>query len=88
MSDLIARIYKNKYLRAIWILTGVNLSLSVFQMITQRLPIVIYALLIFSILGLQLLIFSLQERKFKKQEREYRMKILEQLEQIKKPTDR
>ena len=88
MSDLITRIYKNKYLRAIWILTGVNLSLSVFQMITQRLPIVIYALLIFSIFGLQLFIFSLQERKFKKQEREYRMKILEQLEQIKKPTDR
>lgn len=88
MSDLITRIYKNKYLRAIWILTGISLSLSVFQMITHRIPTLVYFILFFSVLGLQLLIFSLQERKFKKQEREYRMKILEQLEQIKKPTDR
>ena len=84
MSDLITRIYKNKYLRAIWILTGISLSLSVFQMITHRIPTLVYFILFFSVLGLQLLIFSLQERKFKKQEREYQTKILEQIEQIKK----
>lgn len=77
MSDLITRIYKNKYLRAIWILTGISLSLSVFQMITHRIPTLIYFILIFSVLGLQLLILLLQEREFRKQQREYQTKILE-----------
>lgn len=88
MSDLITRIYKNKYLRAIWILTGISLSLSVFQMITHRIPTLIYFILVFSVLGLQFLILSLQNREFQKQQREYQTKILEQIEQIKKPTDR
>lgn len=88
MSDLITRIYKNKYLRAIWILTGISLSLSVFQMITHRIPTLVYFILFFSVLGLQLLIFSLQNHEFQKQQREYQTKILEQIEQIKKPTDR
>ena len=88
MSELITRIYKNKYLRGIWILTGVNLLLAAVQLITHRIPTLIYFILIFSVLGLQLLILLLQEREFRKQQREYRIKILEQLEQIKKPTDR
>lgn len=84
MSELITRIYKNKYLRGIWILTGVNLLLAAVQLITHRIPTLIYFILIFSVLGLQLLILLLQEREFRKQQREYRIKILEQLEQIKK----
>lgn len=84
MSDLITRIYKNKYLRAIWILTGISLSLSVFQMITHRIPTLVYFILFFSVLGLQLLILLLQNREFQKQQREYQTKILEQIEQIKK----
>lgn len=87
MPELITRIYKNKYLRAIWILTGVNLLLAAVQLITHRIPTLIYFILIFSVLGLQLLILLLQEREFRKQQREYRIKILEQLEQIKKPTN-
>ena len=81
MSELITRIYKNKYLRGIWILTGVNLLLAAVQLITHRIPTLIYFILVFSVLGLQFLIFSLQNR-------EYQTKILEQIEQIKKPTDR
>lgn len=88
MPELITRIYKNKYLRGIWILTGVNLLLAAVQLITHRIPTLIYFILVFSVLGLQLLILLLQEREFRKQQREYRIKILEQLEQIKKPTDR
>lgn len=88
MSDLITRIYKNKYLRAIWILTGISLSLSVFQMITHRIPTLVYFILVFSVSGLQLLILLLQNREFRKKQREYQTKILEQIEQIKKPTDR
>lgn len=88
MPELITRIYKNKYLRGIWILTGVNLLLAAVQLITHRIPTLIYFILIFSVLGLQLLILLLQEREFRKQQREYRITILEQLEQIKKPTDR
>lgn len=88
MSELITRIYKNKYLRGIWILTGVNLLLAAVQLITHRIPTLIYFILVFSVLGLQLLILLLQEREFRKQQREYRIKILEQIEQIKKPTDR
>lgn len=88
MSELITRIYKNKYLRGIWILTGVNLLLAAVQLITHRIPTLIYFILVFSVLGLQFLILLLQEREFRKQQREYRIKILEQIEQIKKPTDR
>lgn len=84
MPELITRIYKNKYLRGIWILTGVNLLLAAVQLITHRIPTLIYFILIFSVLGLQLLILLLQEREFRKQQREYRITILEQLEQIKK----
>ena len=81
MPELITRIYKNKYLRGIWILTGVNLLLAAVQLITHRIPTLIYFILVFFVLGLQFLIFSLQNR-------EYQTKILEQIEQIKKPTDR
>lgn len=88
MSELITRIYKNKYLRGIWILTGVNLLLAVVQSITHRIPTLIYFILVFSVLGLQFLILSLQNREYQKQQREYQTKILEQIEQIKKPTDR
>ena len=88
MSELITRIYKNKYLRGIWILTGVNLLLAVVQLITHRIPTLIYFILVFSVLGLQFLILSLQNREFRKKQREYQTKILEQIEQIKKPTDR
>lgn len=88
MPELITRIYKNKYLRGIWILTGVNLLLAAVQLITHRIPTLIYFILIFSVLGLQLLILLLQNREFQKQQREYQTKILEQIEQIKKPTDR
>lgn len=77
MSELITRIYKNKYLRAIWILTGVNLLLAAVQLITHRIPTLIYFILVFSVLGLQLLILLLQEREFRKQQREYRITILE-----------
>ena len=84
MPELITRIYKNKYLRAIWILTGVNLLLAAVQLITHRIPTLIYFILVFSVLGLQLLILLLQEREFQKQQREYQTKILEQIEQIKK----
>ena len=84
MSELITRIYKNKYLRGIWILTGVNLLLAVVQSITHRIPTLIYFILVFSVLGLQFLIFSLQNREFRKKQREYQTKILEQIEQIKK----
>ena len=77
MSELITRIYKNKYLRGIWILTGVNLLLAAVQLITHRIPTLIYFILVFLVLGLQFLIFSLQNR-------EYQTKILEQIEQIKK----
>lgn len=88
MSELITRIYKNKYLRAIWILTGVNLLLAAVQSITHRIPTLIYFILVFSVSGLQLLILLLQNREFRKKQREYQTKILEQIEQIKKPTDR
>lgn len=88
MSELITRIYKNKYLRGIWILTGVNLLLAAVQSITHRIPTLIYFILVFSVLGLQFLILSLQNREFRKKQREYQTKILEQIEQIKKPTDR
>lgn len=84
MPELITRIYKNKYLRGIWILTGVNLLLAAVQLITHRIPTLIYFILIFSVLGLQLLILLLQEREYQKQQREYQTKILEQIEQIKK----
>ena len=80
MPELITRIYKNKYLRGIWILTGVNLLLAAVQLITHRIPTLIYFILVFSVLGLQFLIFSLQNR-------EYQTKILEQIELIKKPTN-
>lgn len=84
MSELITRIYKNKYLRGIWILTGVNLLLAAVQSITHRIPTLIYFILVFSVLGLQFLILSLQNREFRKKQREYQTKILEQIEQIKK----
>ena len=80
MPELITRIYKNKYLRGIWILTGVNLLLAAVQLITHRIHTLIYFILVFSVLGLQFLIFSLQNR-------EYQTKILEQIELIKKPTN-
>ena len=58
MPELITRIYKNKYLRGIWILTGVNLLLAAVQLITHRIPTLIYFILVFLVLGLQFLIFS------------------------------
>lgn len=44
MPELITRIYKNKYLRGIWILTGVNLLLAAVQLITHRIPTLIFSL--------------------------------------------